>query len=242
MPASSSSTWAGLAPFCGADTRVAPRAPCSGLSTSHITRNRALATRASNSCRSMRVTRPKSPPTPSSSTPPTSRKRAPNARMHPMPPSFVADPPMPSVISRMPIESASRMSSPVPKVLTSAGLRDSGGTSGNPEAAAISMMARLPSSSPYVASTALPSGSCTSAWRSVPPAASTTACTVPSPPSAIATSCVCAAGNVVWAASSSNCATCNEDKLPLKESEANTNFGIAPSLHRRFTIPICYAM
>ena len=86
--------------------------------------------------------------------PPKLRKRTPSACARPAPASLVAEPPMPRMISVTPRLIASAMSSPVPKVVATSGSRCSLGTSGRPEASAISMTAVLPSPSrPYEAIT-----------------------------------------------------------------------------------------
>ncbi len=80
-----------------------------------------------------------------------------------VPPSTVALPPMPTMISSTPASSAQRINSPVPRVEVRVGFRSAGASSSRPLASAISMTAARPSPQrPHVAVTGRPSGSATS--------------------------------------------------------------------------------
>ena len=93
-----------------------------------------------------------------------SNKRKPNACSIPAPPSFVALPPIPKMICCTPRSRACLISSPVPKLVVWQGLRLSIGTRCNPDAAAISIIAVLPSpDKPKKLFTWLPNGAVTSA-------------------------------------------------------------------------------
>ena len=76
----------------------------------------------------------------------SSLNRIPRACNIPVPASLVALPPMPSRIFRHPRRIAFLISSPVPNVVASIGLRFSLGISARPLAAAVSITAVFPSS------------------------------------------------------------------------------------------------
>ena len=167
--------------------RAAPSGPVSGLVTSEATTIRTRARRGSRPLASTSWMSASRPPRGSSMVRPCpSRKRTPRECAMPVPPSTVALPPMPTMISSTPASSALRISSPVPRVEVSKGSRSAGSSSARPLASAISMTAVRPSpQSPHVAVTGRPSGSATSWRRYSPPVASTSASVVPSPPSAM---------------------------------------------------------
>src|SRR5258707_7158076 len=107
------------------------------------------------------------------------------------------------------------------------GSRASCGTSGRPEAAAISITAvRLipdaPPSMRYSAVIGTPSGSVTMAWRSAPAVAATSACTVPSPPSATGTTVTLAEGSARWMPRAMAAPTSGASRLPLSAWGATT--------------------
>ena len=144
--------------------------------------------------------------------------------MKPMPPSLVAEPPMPIVMSREPASRAALSSSPVPYEVVSSGSLFSSGMSVRPEADAISITALPSSKSANFASTGSMSGPCTSTVRGFASAEASTASTVPSPPSARAIFTVSTSPNTARAASPSSSAMRADSSVPLKESLANTNF------------------
>ena len=132
------------APFCGANTYAAPFGPYRGFVTSHAMINSDPFTPHITSDSSMWRMSLRSLPRPSRALPFSSRKRNPRARSRPAPPSFVALPPMPTMNFLHPFRSASAMSSPVPNVVVSIGLRSSGLSSVSPLASAISITAVCP--------------------------------------------------------------------------------------------------
>ena len=148
MPFSRRSWISGVAPFWAENVYVAPSGPQSGLVTSHITVIFVSFRRGSRPETSMDATSSRSQPLPFSSLPSLSRKRTPRARAQPMPPSLVALPPIAIERSRKPLSKASLIIWPVPYVDVYSGLRSSLGSSGRPDAAAISITARLLSSMP----------------------------------------------------------------------------------------------
>ena len=160
----------------------------------------------------------------------------PSALRQPVPPSFVAEPPIAIDISLHPRPNASRISWPVPYVEAASGSRSFSSTRVSPEASAISMTAVLPpgpsavpeSTMQYFAQTSLISGSFTFARTISPPHASQTASTVPSPPSATGTLTVSHSPKTSCAAFSRSSAVCLLVRLPLNESLANTSFIFLP--------------
>ena len=106
-------------------------------------------------------------------------------------------------------------------VVVTRGSRRARGTSGSPEAAAISMTAVRPSpSTPQAASTGSPSGPRTAVRLGWPAVASSSASTVPSPPSAMGTFTTSAPGKTARTPRSMAWATCSAEALPLNESGA----------------------
>ncbi len=139
----------------------------------------------------------------------------------PAPPSFVALPPIPRVMSRTPASSAARISSPVPRVVAPRGSSSSVASRDRPDAAAISMNARAPSVDwSQRAEIARPIGSVASATRHVQPPAASIATVVPSPPSARGASRIASRGRARAQPAASARATSTEVSDPLKESGA----------------------
>ncbi len=224
IPCSRRSSVLSVPPFWAPKVRVAPSGPVSGFLTSHITVKRAPRIRGQMPVSSIPATLSRSFPLPESSFPSLSRKRIPNARMAPMPPSFVALPPIAMVIRRYPRSRASRIICPVPKEVVSRGSRSSGRKSGRPEAAAISIRARSSSRPAYAARIRLPRGSRTSVSSKTPPRACRTASIVPSPPSATGRHTHSQSGKHARASCFKSSAISMDDRDPLNESDANTNF------------------
>src|SRR6266516_981943 len=167
----------------------APLGPHNGLSTSQATCTTVSRRRGSSVSLTMRASRASAAPPGGNSCPCSSSRCAPSACAMPAPPSLVALPPIPMRSRRQPRSTALRINSPVPQVVVIRGSRRSGGTSGSPEAAAISITAVLSALStspkmPKKAATGSPSGPVTVAGMMVPPVAATIASTVPSRPSA----------------------------------------------------------
>ena len=152
----------GVPPFCGPNTWVAPFMPNNGFLTS--TAAVILPKNARNI--SDRVPSPLSSPSgrggraapgegsamrvrfSSSETGPVSSlfsamKRIPNARAIPAPPSFVALPPSPIMISSAPRFAASKIISPTPNVLARSGSSSLGDKRRIPAASLISITARF---------------------------------------------------------------------------------------------------
>ena len=99
------------APFWGAKTAAAPRAPSSGLSTSVAAISSHPARRGSSSLRSARSRAERPPPPPGAAGCPwRSLSRAPSACSSPAPPSVLAVPPTPTTSLRQPASRAARMS------------------------------------------------------------------------------------------------------------------------------------
>ena len=110
----------------------------------------------------------------------------PKARPRPTPPSLVALSPKPISKFLYPLSSTSLINKPVPFVLVSSGLYSDGFNRANPDAAADSMTAVVPSPKiPQVASIGRPIGSRVSELTNLPLLNVTNASTVPPPPSAI---------------------------------------------------------
>ena len=112
--ASNCATMAGVAPFCGPNTALAPWVPVSGLVTSQATRMCAAANAGRLPEVSMRASCASAPPPRGKSCPCASNRRMPKACAIPAPPSLVALPPMPKIICRAPRASAAASSWPVP--------------------------------------------------------------------------------------------------------------------------------
>ncbi len=146
----------------------------------------------------------------------------------PAPPSFVALPPSPIVISTTPASSAARITSPVPRVearRTLAGVRSCGASRARPDADAISTKAlRPPSTSSQDASTGRPSASVVVTVRvsAASPSAARTAARVPSPPSAIGFNVIRSSGRARIHPSAMACATATESSAPPNESGATS--------------------
>ena len=154
--------------------------------------------------------------------------RTPMASSIPVPQSQVALPPRPTMISRAPRLSASRKSSPRPKVVVSAALRREGLTRVSPQADADSITA-VPPQRRYSARTFSRSGphTCMATLsghfpRALRPAS--TASAVPSPPSAMGRHTVLQSGYTERTPCATARATSHEARLPLNESDAITTF------------------
>ena len=152
MAISSSFTISASAPFWGANTWAAPLGPKKGLRTSHAAVKHAFFSVGWAEELSMELISDRRAPHRAmpfsmlpTSCPSLSKKRNPNACSIPRPASFVALPPSPMTKRRHPRFKASRISSPVPKVVVFIGFLLSAGTSGRPLMAAISTNAVLPS-------------------------------------------------------------------------------------------------
>ena len=113
-PASSRSTIAASAPFWGAKIWAAPRSPKKGLFTSQATCISVSRRATMHAEPSMRATRPVEVPRPGRMLPASSKNRYPRAVSKPIPPSFVALPPIPTRILRQPCRNASAIICPVP--------------------------------------------------------------------------------------------------------------------------------
>ena len=150
----------------------------------------------------------------------------------PQPPSTVALPPMPMMISSTPLPRAARIISPVPKVEVFMGSRSSFSSRTMPEAAAISRKA-VPPATPISAFAGRPRGSRTVHVTSCPPAAAVRARTVPSPPSASGTQRTSASGIAARIAAFSISAARSAVRDPLNLSGARTIFTIRPLWRRR---------
>ena len=128
-----------LAPFCLAKTWAAPSFPANGFCTSVITLNFTPWIFCINGLGKMEWMRGKLSPIAFSSSLSLFKNLNPKAAAIPIPASFVADPPMVKMISMAPFSMASRMSSPVPKVLVKYGFLSLIFKSSMPEALDISM-------------------------------------------------------------------------------------------------------
>ena len=111
---SSSSTRSASAPFCGANTAAAPLGPQKGLSISHMIVSSALLRAGVMLDRSILAIRSKVPPTGIKAFPSKSRNLTPRAAAAPVPPSFVALPPSPTIILLQPASAACFISCPAP--------------------------------------------------------------------------------------------------------------------------------
>ncbi|MNJ58708.1 hypothetical protein D3C77_543570 [compost metagenome] len=107
-------TISGVAPFCGPKTTDAPRSPHNGLVTSEATTIFIRFSSGSTSVTSMLARPSRYPPPSNSSSPCLFRNLYPSAAAMPVPASFVALPPMPRIISVMPLSIQSLINSPVP--------------------------------------------------------------------------------------------------------------------------------
>ena len=146
---------------------------------------------------------------------------APSDRSRPAPPSVVALPPIPSTIEPTPASSAARIRSPVPAEVAAAASRSDAATRESPDAVAISITARVPSSDrSQRAWIGRDSGSATVASCQVQPPAAATASRVPSPPSASGQSRIVSAGRARVQPAASARATSTEVSEPLNESGA----------------------
>ncbi len=141
--AASSSTWGGVAPFCGPKTRATPRGPHRRLYGLQATRISTSPRRGSSPVASMSWIRFSSLPPGASSRPSASSRRAPRAWSAPAPPSDVPESPQPTRMRRTPRPSAARISSPTPYVVVAPGSRRERGTRDRPATAAISTTALL---------------------------------------------------------------------------------------------------
>ena len=189
IPYSSSATISCVAPFCGPKTAAAPSGPQKGVSTSHATMN----SESAIDCGTMDVSIPDIsfidlPHRPCILFPSLSVKMNPRASSIPVPPSFVALPPIPIMNLLQPLPAASKIISPVPNVDDRRGLRSRVVSSVRPDAWAISIMAVcLPPivAIPYSAVIFLPRGSDAVTVTVCPSKCLVKVLKVPSPPSAM---------------------------------------------------------
>eukprot|EP00756_Hemistasia_phaeocysticola_P006436 Hpha_TRINITY_DN13828_c0_g1::TRINITY_DN13828_c0_g1_i1::g.69909::m.69909 len=227
-PSSNTARFSGVsAPFWGPYTAVAPRSPHSGLVTSQATITSVDLRRGSARDVSMRAMSRSRPPTGGTSRPDLSKNRNPRAWAAPVPPSFVALPPMHKTIRRAPALRASSISSPVPVVLVSKASRSEGSSRASPDAFAISITAvvTLPSAiRPYVAATGFPRGPLTSTVLNLPPRCSTNTSNVLSPPSASGTTAHSAVGAALSTPSLIASLASLAVRHSLKALEHNTTF------------------
>ena len=171
---------------------VAPFLPVRGLSTSHITVIFASKTSLRKPDKSILRTKASSRPQPESSLPSASRNLTPRAAAAPIPPSLVAEPPIPIKIFLIPSFNAEAISSPVPLLVAASGSNAFSSINASPDAFAISITAVAPAvfspnevRTPYSAAIFLPSGAVTFTERIFPLKARVSVSAVPSPPSAI---------------------------------------------------------
>ena len=153
-----------------------------------------------------------------------------------MPPSLVAEPPMPISMCLIPSLSAWSINSPVPKLLAFIGSSSPGSSIASPEACAISIIAVLPPIMPYSASTLTPLALVTVALRFSPSKARTSASTVPSPPSAIGAEIILQPGSTRLAAPIIVRAANSALMLPLNLSGESRMVKPLPAAWRRFLL------
>ena len=147
---SNSSTCFGVAPFCGANTLADPRCPHNGLSTSQAIWNVHSLSLSSKFSKSI-VSKSIIPIGPFEiSIPFLSKNRAPKLLSIPIPPSVVAEPPIPMINSLIFLSKASLIISPTPKVVAFIGSKLSF-ISVSPLDSLISIIASLSSTIKYLA-------------------------------------------------------------------------------------------
>ena len=145
----------------------------------------------------------------------------PNASNIPNPASVVALPPIPRITSVALDRATCSRRSPTPADVAPTGSRSAGSTLERPDASAISMTARVPSTErSQRARIRRPSGSVTSLVCHCQPPAASIAARVPSPPSARGHSRISSSGRARRQPSARARATSTEVNEPLKESGA----------------------